>query len=92
MSKQPIYRAVSLGQRELDCFLNIITGEVCKSKTFARVPISSIHPLITLVMDTVFLVEMGHKLSPTSRFNPNERAMCVVAMLLSWRNRHPNSW
>jgi hypothetical protein len=49
------------------------------------------HELIVLVIDTIFLVEMGNRLSPNSKFNANELAVCVVSRLLSWRNRHPNS-
>jgi hypothetical protein len=86
-----LYHAASLAQRELEPVLNAITDKVCENYGSIRPSIQSMHELITLVIDTVFLVEMGNRLSPVSKFNANELAVCAVSRLLSWRNRHPNS-
>jgi hypothetical protein len=88
-----LYHAASLAQRELEPVLDAITDKVCEDYESLRPcpPIQSMHELITLVIDTVFLVEMGNRLSPVSKFNANELAVCAVSRLLSWRNRHPNS-
>jgi hypothetical protein len=88
-----LYYAASLAQRELEPVLDAITVQVCHDYESLRPcpPIQSMHELIILVIDTVFLVEIGNRLSLASKFNANELAVCAVSRLLSWRNRHPNS-
>jgi hypothetical protein len=88
-----LYHAASLAQRELEPVLNAITNKVCEDYESFRPcpPIESMHELIILVIDTVFLVEIGNRLSLASKFNANELAVCAVSRLLSWRNRHPSS-
>ena len=58
--------------------LNAITDKVCENYGSLRPSIQSMHELITLVIDTVF-IEMGNRLSPVSKFNANELAVCAVS-------------
>jgi hypothetical protein len=53
-----LYHAASLAQRELEPVLNAITNKVCEDYESFRPcpPIESMHELIILVIDTVFLV------------------------------------